>query len=54
MTKQQAIQILDQAVGQMKLSRQDHATLVAALQFLQEYGEEQPKGSTAYVDISKT
>lgn len=34
MTKEQAAQILDQAISQMKLSRQDHAVLQQALEVL--------------------
>jgi hypothetical protein len=36
MTKEQAAQIIDQAIAQMKLSRQDHAMLQKALAVLLE------------------
>ena len=34
MNKQQAIQLLDQAVSQLQTTRQNHQALVNALQFL--------------------
>ena len=40
MTKEQAINLLDQAVQQLRLTRQDHALLQQALTVLQ---EEEPK-----------
>lgn len=42
MNKQQAIQLLDQAVSQLQTTRQNHQALVAALQFLGRMEEVKP------------
>lgn len=41
MTKEQAVQILDQAISQIQTSRQGHETLIQALRVLMEKNEEE-------------